>query len=289
MYTIESKTLKVAIAAKGAELKSVLHQQHQLEYMWQGDPAFWAKSSPVLFPIVGELKDKKFRYNCQLYNLPRHGFAREMDFVVKNQQKDSITFTLDSNEDTLSVYPFPFSFSLIYTLHDDTLTVNYRVENTGEEMMFFSVGGHPAFNVPLAEGTAYDDYKLHFNRKESAGRWPVSEEGLIETAPEPLLQNAAVLPLTKELFAKDAVVLKHLQSDSVQLQSDKTPHGLDFSFTGFPYLGIWAAPGANFVCIEPWCGIADSVNADGELERKEGINKLTPGETFSVAWTVRFY
>ncbi|MDQ3278219.1 MAG: aldose 1-epimerase family protein, partial [Bacteroidota bacterium] len=143
--------------------------------------------------------------------------------------------------------------------------------------------------VPLVEGTAYADYRLTFTEKETTGRWPVDKEGLIEKTPQPFLQNTRVLPLAKELFAKDAIVLKHLRSDRVQLLSDKTTRGLEFSFSGFPFLGLWAAPGADFLCIEPWCGIADSVDADGALEHKEGINRLAAGETFSVEWGVKLF
>ena len=289
MHSIENNLLKVDISPLGAELKSVVHKQHHLEYIWQADPAFWAKSSPVLFPIVGELKDKTYRYNGQAYSLPRHGFAREKRFEVTDQQANEVTFTLQDSEETMTVYPFRFRFSLIYTLTNDVLCVTYRVENRGEEAMFFSVGGHPAFRVPLAENTTYDDYALVFEKPETAGRWPISSEGLIETTPQPLLDKNAVLHLAKQLFAKDAVVLKDLQSENVTLQSDKTPHGLTFTYSGFTYLGLWAAPGADFVCIEPWCGIADSVDANGELENKEGIISLPGGETFNVSWMVKFF
>jgi galactose mutarotase-like enzyme len=257
--------------------------------MWPSDPAYWAKSSPVLFPIVGQLKENRYQHKGQSYNLPRHGFAREKEFVVTDQQAGSITFSLQSSEETLAVYPFAFLFSITYSLNADELSVTYNVEARGEEEMLFSVGGHPAFRVPLAEGTTYNDYRLLFNKEETAGRWPVTKEGTIGTEPEPLLQATQELRLTKELFAKDALVLKNLQSDAVQLVSDRTSHGLDFSFAGFPYLGLWAAPGADFVCIEPWCGIADSVNADGELAHKEGIINIAPGEDFSVAWKVRLF
>jgi galactose mutarotase-like enzyme len=289
MYTIESEKLSVAINSQGAELKSVWHKHHSLEYMWSADPAFWAKTSPVLFPVVGELKDKTFRYKCQMYRLPRHGFAREKTFAVSDQQKNTITFLLESDEDTLADYPFPFSFSIVYVVVGDELSVTYVVENRGEEPMWFSVGGHPAFKLPLAEGTSYEDYKLVFNKPENAGRWPISKDGLLELVPQPLLQNTDTLPLTKELFARDAVVLKHLESDNVKLVSDKTRHGIQFSFDGFPYLGLWAAPGADFVCIEPWCGIADSVNAKGNIEQKEGINKLPVANKFKATWKVRFF
>lgn len=289
MHSIENGQLRIGVNPLGAELKNIYHKQHGLEYMWQGNPAFWAKSSPVLFPIVGQLKGNEYQYKGDPYSLPRHGFAREKEFTVAAQANDLITFTLRSDAATLAVYPFPFLFSISYSLLHDELVTTYQVQNKGEEDMLFSVGGHPAFNVPLVEGTTYSDYYLQFDQEEQAGRWPISREGLIENGPHPLLQASRRLPLTKELFAKDAVVFKYLRSDAVQLLSEKTPHGLEFSFHEFPFLGIWAAPGADFVCIEPWCGIADSVDASGELENKEGINRLGPGELFTVAWKVRFF
>jgi galactose mutarotase-like enzyme len=157
------------------------------------------------------------------------------------------------------------------------------------EDMYFSVGGHPAFKVPLSEGTAYNDYSLVFDKKETTGRWPITSDGLIESNPDPLLNNSNILPISKELFLKDALVLKHLQSNSVRLQSDKTPHGLEFDFTGFPSLGLWATPGADFLCIEPWCGIADSEHTDQQIQNKEGINCLPAGEKFEATWKVKFF
>ncbi|HUQ96582.1 MAG TPA: hypothetical protein VM010_02885, partial [Chitinophagaceae bacterium] len=176
-----------------------------------------------------------------------------------------------------------------YTLRNDELTVTYKVENTGTKQMLFSVGAHPAFKVPLVAGTAYEDYRLQFEKEETTGRWPISKDGLIAKPVQPLLQNTNVLPLKRELFDTDAVVLKHLQSQVVTLASGKTPHGLHFTFEGFPFLGLWAAPGADFLCIEPWCGIADWVDTDQQLEHKEGIRHLPAGETFTVQWKARFF
>lgn len=289
MFYLENDQLKIAVDSKGAELKSVVHQKHGLEYMWDADPAYWAKTSPVLFPIVGALKNGVFQYNGQQYALSRHGFAREQEFAVTEQENQSLTFSLQSNDETFAVYPFRFTFSLVYTLHGNELTVTYRIQNDGDSEMYFSVGGHPAFKLPLADGTTYDDYKLVFSEKETAGRWPINPEGLIKSEPEPLLQNTNTLPLAKELFQKDAIVFKHLRSSEVSLLSDKTAHGLRFSFPGFPFLGLWAAPGADFLCIEPWCGIADGVDADGNLLHKEGINQLAPAQEFTASWRVTFF
>jgi galactose mutarotase-like enzyme len=289
MYIIESPALKISIDERGAELKSVIHRLHAIEYMWNADPAYWGKTSPVLFPIVGALKENKFDYNSQSYTLPRHGFARDKDFRVSAQTENSITFTLESNAETMAVYPFAFIFSIIYTVEGEELTVTYSVNNEGNKAMLFSVGGHPAFKIPLVEGTVYTDYQLVFEKEETAGRWPISKDGLIEKEPTPLLQQTKELPLSKDLFAKDAVVLKNLQSDFVEITSPKTDHGLRFTFKGFPFLGLWAAPGADFLCIEPWCGIADSVDASQDLNLKEGIVSIKTRETFSASWKVAFH
>ncbi len=142
--------------------------------------------------------------------------------------------------------------------------LTFTVENTGSENLLFSVGAHPAFAVPLANETKYQDYYLKFSQNEHAGIWPLSAEGLIESTPTPLLKNEQRLPLKKELFYNDALVFKNLKSNSISIASDRTPHGLQVDFTGFPYIGIWAAKDADFVCIEPWFGITDSVNVTGK-------------------------
>lgn len=289
MYTIENEIVRVVIKSAGAELESIYNKHTALEYLWDANPVFWAKKSPVLFPVVGTLKKDTYYFEGKSYLLSRHGFARDMDFVVTSQQKDSVTFLLESNNSTLTKYPFSFRFSIIYTIAENQLRVTYKILNTGNKKMFFSVGGHPAFKVPLAVNTAYPDYYLQFNKPETTGKWPISKDGLIQKTPEPFFNNSTHLPLTKDLFYKDALVFKHLNSDKISLLSDKTPHGLEFDFTGFPYLGIWAAKNADFVCIEPWCGIADSVDTNQQLVDKEGINRLGTDETFEKSWTVKLF
>jgi galactose mutarotase-like enzyme len=289
MPSISNDSISINVATRGAELQSIYHKQHQLEYMWNGNPEFWGKYSPILFPIVGELKNKTYQYNGKQYSLSRHGFAREAEFEVTAQNENSIIFSLQSNEQTTADYPFQFVFSVTYTLLENTLKIIFNVENTGSDKMLFSVGGHPAFRVPLIDGTSYEDYQLVFNEKETTGRWPVSSDGLIETSPQPLLENENVLPLKKELFAADAIVLKQLRSDTIAITSMATPHGIKVNFKDFPFLGIWAAKGADFVCVEPWCGIADSVDTSGNLEQKEGINALAPAEKFEVAYTIEVF
>jgi len=289
MTLIENDILKVSIKTKGAELDSIYNKETNLEYMWGGDPAFWGKKSPVLFPVVGTLKNDIYYYNHKEYSLSRHGFAREMDFMVTAQTSSSAQFTLQSNEITFSKYPFSFRFDVIYSLKADKLVVNYKITNTGNDSLYFSVGGHPAFKVPLINDTVYNDYYLEFNKPETTGRWPISKDGLIESSPAPLLNNKNRLSLSKELFYNDALVFKNLVSDKISLRSEKITNGLEFDFAGFPYLGIWAAKNADFVCIEPWCGIADSVTSDQQIVDKEGINKLAVKEIFERSWSVRTF
>jgi len=289
IFTIENDELKVSISSTGAELQSVFGKSGRLEYIWDGNPAIWAKRSPVLFPIIGTLRANRYFYKDKPYTMGRHGFARDMEFIPANQNKNSILFSIRDDEKTRAIYPFSFELGIIYKLKKNQLDVAYLVRNLGRQPMFFSVGGHPAFKLPLVTGTAYEDYYLEFNEEETKPRWPISREGLIEKQPIPLLVSTDILPLSKDLFAKDALVLKFPTSNMVSLKSDKTPHGLDFNFEGFPYLGLWAAPQADFICIEPWCGIADPVDSDQQLIHKEGIVELEPGKEFERNWNVSFF
>lgn len=288
-HTIDNGTLSVKIHSAGAELFSIFHTGTQLEYMWQRTPPYWPKSSPVLFPIVGALKKNTYTFQDKNYSLPRHGFAREQEFEVEAKGKSSITFILNSSEQSLQKYPFEFQLRIRYDLEDDYLRTTYSVTNTGKDVMLFSIGAHPAFKVPLAPGKKYEDYHLLFNRKETIDRWNISDSGLIETSSTPVLKDNNRINITKNLFDDDALVFKRPLSDVVSIKADQDAHGLDFYFEGFPFLGIWAQPNADFVCIEPWCGIADSVDSNQQLTDKEGIEQIPPGTTWSREWKVRFY
>jgi galactose mutarotase-like enzyme len=297
MQTLKNQTLTIKINPKGAELTSVFNHQNQTEYMWSADANFWGKFSPVLFPIVGSLKDNLYRFEGKEYHLPRHGFAREREFLVENASDESVTFLLTHDEKTLKIYPFAFEFRLKYEINENSLSVTYSVKNIDDKTMYFSVGGHPAFALPLSTDTSYEDYYLEFNQTENFQRWGLVEGGLIASKPTDFLLNTNRLALTKELFYEDAIVFKNLQSTEVILKSnaftesddsqteEKKPQ-LKFNFKDFPYLGIWAAKDANFVCIEPWCGIADSENHNQQLTEKEGIIALEVDKIFEKTWTI---
>ena len=289
MYHLSNELLTVSIAAKGAELQSIFNTQTQLEYMWNADPAFWSKKSPVLFPIVGGLKNNTYEFAGKYYSLNRHGFARERLFTVTEQANNSITFTLGFDKESLIVYPFHFTFSIKYRLDDNQLSVTYLVENGGNEIMYFSVGAHPAFAVPLVSGTEFNDHYLKFNKLENSGKWPLSSVGLIEKESTVFFENSNTLPLTKELFYKDALVFKQINSNTISILNHNNKHGLELAFENFPYLGIWSAKNADFVCIEPWCGIADSVHTTGNIDTKEGINSIESNGVFTRKWSLRVF
>lgn len=286
---LQNDQIEIIVKQKGAELCNIKNKVTGLQYMWSGDAAVWGKTSPILFPIVGTLKENVFYYNGHKYVLPRHGFARDRVFEIIEQSEDKAVFALRSDDVSKSVYPFDFELRVIYTLHEAMLHVTYTVANSGEQEMLFSLGAHPAFKVPIVDESKYEDYFLAFNETETASRWPIDKAGLIMNQPAALLVNTNKLPLSKTLFDNDALVLKNLRSNKVSLRSTTNSHGLDFYFDGFPYLGIWAAKNADFVCIEPWCGIADGVDHNQQLDRKEGIEKLGSGKSWSRTWKASFF
>lgn len=286
MYSIENTQIKATINPKGAELCSLILKENNTEFMWSANPDFWGKSSPVLFPIVGGLKDNSYQFQGQKYNLPRHGFARDRVFEVESQTDETITFLLQSDADSLKVYPFDFEFRIKYETTDNQLSASYIVNNSSNNDMYFSVGGHPAFAVPIESQNIYEDYFLEFSATETLKRYPLTPEGLVINEPIDVPQSENRIQLTKELFYEDALVFKNLKSDSIILKTDKGKHQLRFDFAGFTFLGVWAAKNADFVCIEPWCGVADSANHNQELTEKEGINRLGSGESFERTWRV---
>jgi len=289
MYTLDNGILKVEVESKGAELQSLVHTGSGVEYLWNGDPAFWAKRSPVLFPIVGSLKNNTYFHKGKSYQLPRHGFARDREFHVEKQTPKEIIFLLRSDEETMKDYPFQFEFRIRYQISGAELSTEYQVLNTGNDIMLFSVGGHPAFRLPLTPDTQFSDYYLRFDETENLSRWPISSEGLILPRPLPVLEDANRINLKKSLFYQDALVFKYPASSDISLLSPKTTHGLVFQCGEFPFLGIWSAKDADFICLEPWCGIADAVNSDQQLERKEGIERAVPGKLFSRQWRVKVF
>lgn len=288
MITLKNETLTASIATKGAELQQLIHQHTGINYLWSGNAQYWGKFSPVLFPIVGGLKNDTYLYNGKAYQLSRHGFARDKEFTAEQLNDTEAVFTLREDDETKKVYPFAFVLKLHYRLNESSLYCMYEVYNPAKEVLLFSAGAHPAFAVPLVKELSYTDYYLAFNQQEALQRWKLLN-GLIDTKAEPVITTNNRLRLHPDLFYEDAIVLKQLKSNCITLASEKNKHGLSFYFNDFPFFGIWAAKDAPFVCLEPWCGIADSVNHNQQLPDKEGINRLPPGEKFTRTWSVNCF
>jgi galactose mutarotase-like enzyme len=289
MVYLKNDFLEVEIDTKGAEVRKIYHRQFQLDYLWNGDAAYWNRCSPVLFPIVGKVKDNTYTYKNQPYHLTQHGFARDTDFIAESATSSEAVFSISSNAHTLAVYPFEFKLYITYTLSEAALTVAYKVVNNEKGEMLFSIGAHPGFLCPLEAGLSFEDYQLTFEKEEHTPRLLVGTSGISRKTETVFAPGSKVIPLDYNLFgAKDAIIFKDLQSNYMTLSSKKGVHGLQFHFTGFPYMGIWTKPGP-FLCIEPWFGIADFEDADGKLEHKEGILRLDAGEVFQAAYSMKFF
>ena len=285
IFHLENENIKIAVDTKGAELKSVFNKVNQQELLWQANPEFWGKSSPVLFPIVGTLKDGLYIYQGKEYQLPRHGFARDYDFKLEETSDSQLIFSLESSKETLQVYPFLFKLQIIYTLLGNSLQVEYKVENLSDvETMYFSLGAHPAFKV-CNKADEFSNYSLLFN-KDSALKANCLNNGLLTTQQHEILLNDQKLQLNYELFENDALVLLDMKSDKITLMDNEDKNMLTFEFENFPYFGLWTVKDSGFICLEPWAGVADFDSHDQQLENKTGISTLQPKESWSASWTI---
>lgn len=266
--TIFNSKLSATIQHKGAELISLQSIETQKEYIWEGNPDYWGKHSPILFPIVGTLKHNSFTYKDKSYTLSRHGFARDRVFELVSQSDHEVVFSLVSDAESLAIYPFAFELHVVYTLDKSTLHIGYRVFNKGSEVMYYSIGGHPALALPKA----FEEYSLLFEPIETLISYTLENDLLSDKTKTIALVDDA-LPLSYSLFEQDALIFKSLVSKRIQLLENGEPL-LNFSFDGFPNFGIWTKLGAPFICLEPWVGYSDVLEASGRIEDKEGIQKL---------------
>lgn len=291
MISLENDIVIAKIDPHGAELKSLFHRGTDIEYMWQGNPVHWNRSSPILFPIVGSLKEGYYTYAGQNFALPRHGFARDQRFEVLAKSSRHVEFKLGYNEETLSVFPFKFSLHVLYELDGDTVTINYRICNEDtEEAIFFSIGGHPAFNVPLTGSSGYNDYYIEFEPRSRPERHMLTKDGLLEPSTSGVpWTGEGRLYLSNDLFYKDALVFKDIKCDAVVLRSVKDNRGVKLTMKDFNHFGLWAAPDAPFVCLEPWNGISDFVDHNNAISEKLGINSLEPDKMVSYAFAIKIF
>ncbi|WP_298343122.1 aldose 1-epimerase family protein [uncultured Algibacter sp.] len=291
MFSIQNDKLKIAVQDVGAELCKITSVKHNTDFMWHADPNVWGSFAPNLFPIIGALKNDSYTFEGKTYTLPKHGFVRHNKAITLHKQtKNSLIFKLTSNTDTLKHYPFKFEFYISYTLNNNVLEVKHTIKNTDNKTMYFSVGGHPAFKCPVFENENYEDYVLEFEKEENSKRHLINmENGLISSKTEEVFNNPKKILLTHNLFNTDALVFKDTKSRKITLKSTKKGAIISVHFKGFPYLGIWAKPNGNFVCIEPWLGVADSETTNQKLEDKVGILSLASHKTFEAAYSIEIH
>lgn len=279
--SITNSLLTVTIKQCGAELYSI-RSAGGMEYIWQADATIWGRHAPVLFPIVGKLANDRYSYEAKSYELKQHGFARDMDFELVGETAESLSYQLLPSKETRQRYPFEFALWIKYRLEGNGLGVQYEVMNNSQKVMPFSIGAHPGFALNWGKDRV-EDYFLEFEKPETLDAHLLGKDNLLSSKTERVLENDNVLPLRRDMFDRDALIFLDLKSEKVRLGSYKHKNRVTIEFPGFPYLGIWAKPGAPFVCIEPWHGHADTEQGDGILMNKPGIIKLEPGETFNCA------
>lgn len=288
MHTLKNDILTVEVSGHGAELTSI--RKGSTEYLWQADPAFWGRHSPVLFPIVGSVWEKRYRVEGKEYELGQHGFARDMDFTLVNATETEVRYRLESTPETLAKYPWPFVLEIAYRLHEGNLDVIWEVSNPGTEEMFFQIGAHPAFCYPDYDPQTMERGFLSFDRDEGLECIRIKEKGCVDAETRYPLEvpQDGLLPLTRETFdAIDTIMLQDSQIGKVTLHRADGSPWLSLSFDA-PVVGIWSPPTKNapFICIEPWYGRCDRAGYEGDYREKDWINRLGAGETFRSVYTI---
>ncbi|MCF8253089.1 MAG: aldose 1-epimerase family protein [Bacteroidia bacterium] len=277
--------MKIQVSENGAELISVKDISSEFEFMWNANPQVWNRHAPVLFPIVGKLNNNEVKIDGNNFQMGQHGFARDMVFEPIEVYSDLVQFMLESNEQTLEKFPFEFKFFIGYELVERTLKITYRVLNMGQKNMYFSVGAHPGFSLPIQD---LSKYSIKFEKEENLTRHLLNN-GLFNGEIENIGSNQNVLNLNSTLFEKDAIVLKNLESKWLKLVQNDSDFSIKMEMDDFPYFGIWTKAGQQaFICLEPWQGLADKINFSEEIENKEGIICLGPGSEHISSYTVEF-
>lgn len=285
-YQISNRYIQAVLSDTGAELRSV--KKDGGEYLWNGDAAYWPESSPILFPYVGRFTNGKYLLDGKELEMGIHGFARKLPFAVVYQEEDSITFELRDNEETFRMYPYHFILQISYELQENEIIITYRVSNGSKDTMYFGIGGHPGFRVPLDEGLSFSDYYLEFggiSRPDRVGHTPACF--LSGENKEFPLEEGRIIRLEHTMFDDDAIVLQNM-ADEVTLKSDKGSRQVRVSYPDMPYLGLWHAPRteAPYICIEPWTSLPSRQDVVEEFRYKNDLIRLTPGEQYVNVWSI---
>ncbi len=290
LYTIQNSQMRVTIDSLGAQLMSITAADGT-EYLWGGDEAYWRNRAPNLFPYVGRLTEGRCTYGGKSYEMTRHGFANRTQFSALESGADHITLHMEDSGETRAVYPFAFAFDLVYALSGNTLSVTYRVTNRDGKEMYFGLGAHPGFRVPLEPGKAFTDYRLTFAQPCQPWQVLMSDDYLIngQEAPYPL-EGGRSMPLRHDLFDHDAIILKNMDR-TVTLSAGEGSRGVTVSYPRMRYLGVWHKPesDAPYVCLEPWLSLPSRHGVVEDLSQQNDLMALCPGETYENRWTVTIF
>jgi galactose mutarotase-like enzyme len=284
-YTITNAAFEAVISSHGAELKSLIDKAINEELIWCGDPSIWQGTAPVLFPIIGRLKQDQFQHNGQTYQLTKHGFARDAEFKLVIDEPEQKSFLLSSSPHTREYYPFDFELEVFFSLNESGLTVRYEVRNKTDDEMLFTLGSHPAFALTMGEN-GLGDYTIEFESSEQLDRHYL-DNGLLATSPiTNYLNNSNTIQLSAELFNDDALIFKNIKSRRVSIVHKQAGKTVTLGLDDAPHLGIWSKPGAEFVCLEPWFSHDDATDSDGLLINKPGMLSLSPQGIFSTSYSI---
>ncbi len=284
-YSIENESLKITVSSKGAELTSVFNKKENRECLWNADPSAWNRHSPVLFPVVGKFRDCKYTHLGKTYEMGQHGFARDMEFDLLFKDDNAIGFALTETEETLAKYPFKFWLSCGYVLEESTVKVIWKVKNTGDSDMYFSIGGHPAF---VGRKGSLTGAELKFDKEGSLDYYLINGNGNKVNEKHTLALNGNSLTISEDLFDKDALIVEDKNINKVSLFEDGKR--LVKVTTPCPLFGLWSAKGKGnpFVCIEPWFGRCDAEDFEGTLSEREYGNSLKPGKEYESGFEMEF-
>lgn len=279
---IRNEHLTACISEQGAELQSLILAASGEEYLWQGDPQVWSGRAPILFPLVGMLRDNQLVHQGKTYSIPKHGLARQSHFDCIDRRPESASFSLQSSEQTLASFPWQFELQCEFSLSGHRLLIAYRVFNRDDSEMIFTIGSHPAFSLPLQDAKL-SDYAIEFEQPETLDRYFLGADGLLQDTGTPMLENASTIALSADIFNDDALIFKQIKSRSIHLVERNRGRRLSVDTGGAPHLGLWAKPGAAFVCIEPWYGYNSSVSDSTAFDEKPAMLRLAPGATFNTS------
>lgn len=292
MIILENDFLYIEIAQKGAELTRVQYKETGIDYIWSGNPEGWGRHAPVLFPTVGKLVDNTFMHAGKNYDLPQHGFARDSMFHVASATKTAAQFILSDTSESRGKYPFAFELTISYRLSGSTLEITWQVTNTDTQTLYFAIGAHPAFSTQLVEGDTFTDYHVEFAQPEDLTAMVLDPTlGLFNGDVLEVSEDVTHLELKRELFKNDALVFNNFQGGMMSLRSLKHNHGVTYRFADFPYVALWtpADKTAEFICLEPWFGYADTVEGPFEIADKPGMQKLAPKHIFDAKQSLEFF